>query len=426
VGWRISEEDFMKGITWLNDLKLRAGWGQVGSISNVPGLNQFSTLESNPSRTNYDINGTNTASVQGYRVNRLGNPGTKWETTETKNIGIDATFLNGRWDLTVNLYQNDTRDLLVDRLRNSLEPVVSQPLVNLGTMRNRGVEISLNNRGRIIGDLRYDVSLNFTHYRNELIKMNEEGTPRLQGLERLSNALITRQGAPVSSFYGFVLDGFYNSAAEISRGPVMDGATVGSWRFKDIDGDGKITTADRTLLGSPHPDFQLGTNIGLNWKNFDLMAFFFWNKGNEIWNHTRYFTDMRVFVGGVGRRVLEDSWTPQNQNAKLPRVGVGAENGFTSFITSNPNSYFVEDGSYFRAKTLQLGYRIPKNVSSKAALSDLRFYIQAQNLFTITKYTGADPDVQLIQNGEGDLYIGVDRAGFPNPKQFLFGVTASF
>ncbi len=426
VGWRVSDEAFMRGITWLSDLKLRAGWGRVGSISNVPGLNQFTTLESNPNRTNYDINGNNTSSVQGYRVNRLGNLGTKWETTETKNIGIDAAFAGGRWDLTVNLYQNDTRDLLVDRLRNGLEPVVDQPLVNLGTMRNRGVEVSLNNRGRLIGDLRYDVSLNFTHYKNQLIKMNEEGTPRLQGLERLSNALITRQGAPVSSFYGYVIDGFYNSQGEIDRGPATPGATVGSWRFKDLDGDNKITGNDRTILGSPHPDFQLGTNIGLNWRNFDLQAFFFWNQGNEIWNHTRYFTDMRVFVGGVGRRVLEESWTPQSQNAKLPRLGTGAENGFTSFITSNPNSYFVEDGSYFRAKTLQLGYRLPKNIGAKANLSDVRFYIQAQNLFTITKYTGADPDVQFIQNGSGDLYIGVDRAGFPNPKQFLFGLNATF
>jgi TonB-linked SusC/RagA family outer membrane protein len=431
VGWRITGEEFMRGISWLSDLKLRAGWGQVGSISNVPALNQFTTLQSAPNRTNYDINGTNTSSAQGYRVNRLANPGTKWETTTTKNIGIDAAFLGGKWDLTVNVYQNDTKDLLVDRLRNGLEPVVDQPLVNLGTMRNKGIEVSVNNRGHIIGDLKYDLSVNFTHYKNELIKMNNEGAPRFQGLERLSNALITRAGDPVSSFYGYVVDGFYNSQADIDKGPVMPGATIGSWRFKDISGpdgkpDGQITSADQTILGSPHPDFQLGTNLGLTWKNFDFMAFFFWNKGNEIWNHTKYFTDMRVFVGGISKRVLTDSWTPQNMNAKLPRLGVGAENGYTSFLTSVPSSYFVEDGSYFRAKTIQLGFHLPKSLSTKAYISDLRFYIQAQNLFTITKYTGADPDVQLLQNGSGDLYIGVDRAGFPNPKQFLFGLNATF
>jgi TonB-linked SusC/RagA family outer membrane protein len=426
IGWRLSEEGFMKGIGWLNDLKLRAGVGRVGSISNVPGLNQFSTLESNPSTTNYDINGANTASAQGYRVDRIGNPGTRWETTETKNVGLDASFLQNKWELTVNVFRNDTRDLLVPRLRNSLEPVVAQPLVNIGTMRNQGYEVSLINRGKIAGDLNYDVNLNFSRYRNELVKMNELGTPILIGLERLSNALITRAGDPVSSFYGYVIDGFYNSQGEIDKGPKMPGATIGSWRFKDIDGDGSITTADRTILGSPHPDFQFGTNIGLNWKNFDFMAFLFWNQGNQIWNHTKFFTDMRVFVGGVSKNVLTNSWTPQNMDAQLPRLGTGTENGYTSFITSNPNSYFVEDGSYLRAKTVQLGYRLPKSVAGKVFLSNARIYVQAQNLFTITKYTGADPDVQLIQNGQGDQYIGVDRAGFPNPKQFLFGLNVTF
>jgi hypothetical protein len=274
--------------------------------------------------------------------------------------------------------------------------------------------------------MKYDVSLNFTRYTNKLIKVNEAGTPLLIGLERLSNALITREGDAVSSFYGYVLDGFYNSQAEIDKGPTPPGATIGSWKYKDVNGDGKITTADRTILGSPHPKFQVGTNIGLNWKNFDLMAFFFWNQGNQIWNHTKYFTDMRVFVGGISTRVLTDSWTPQNMNAKLPRLGTGTENGYTSFVTSNPSSYFVEDGSYLRAKTIQIGYHVPKNLAAKIHLSDARFYVQAQNLFTITKYTGADPDVQLIQNGSGDQYIGVDRAGFPNPKQFLLGLNVSF
>ncbi|MEJ7830006.1 MAG: SusC/RagA family TonB-linked outer membrane protein, partial [Segetibacter sp.] len=135
---------------------------------------------------------------------------------------------------------------------------------------------------------------------------------------------------------------------------------------------------------------------------------------------------MRVFVGGVSKNVLTNSWTPQNMDAQLPRLGTGTENGYTSFITSNPNSYFVEDGSYLRAKTVQLGYRLPKSVAGKVFLSNARIYVQAQNLFTITKYTGADPDVQLIQNGQGDQYIGVDRAGFPNPKQFLFGLNVTF
>lgn len=436
IGWRISQENFMKSIGWLTDLKLRAGWGRVGSIGNVPVLNQYSTYTSTAGGTNYDINGTNTSSVTGYRVATIGNPTTKWETTESKNVGLDMSLLNGKWDLSVNVFKNDTKDLLVDRLRNSLEALSTQPQENIGTMRNTGFEISVNNKGTITGDLQYDVSLNFSHYKNQLIKMNNEGTVRFVGLDRLSNALVTKAGIPISSFWGYQIDGFYNTAADVTSGPKIGGAPgkIGTWKYKDISGpngkpDGDITTDDQTVLGNPHPKFQLGGNLGLNWKAFDFNAFLFWNYGNKIYNYTKYYTDMRVFVGGVSKRLLNDTWTPQNMNAKLPQLQTGAD-GFTGFVTGNSNSYYVEDGSYLRAKTVQLGYTFPKRLVEKLTLTNIRIYLQAQNLFTITKYSGADPDLSLINNDvnniRSDTYIGVDRAGFPNPKQFLFGINVSF
>jgi hypothetical protein len=364
-------------------------------------------------------------------VGTIGNPSTKWETTESKNIGLDLTILQGKWDFTVNVFSNDTKDLLVQRLRNSLEALATQPQENIGTMRNKGFELTVNNRGTITADLNYDVSLNFSHYKNELTKMNEEGTVRLVNLERLSAGLITRAGDPISSFYGYQIDGFYNTEADVNRGPKINGApgVVGTWKYKDIDGDGDITTADRTILGNPHPDFQLGANLGLNWRNFDFNLFLFWNQGNELYNYTKYNTDMRVFVGGVSTRVLNDTWTPQNTNAKLPVLQPG-QNGFTPFATGNSNSYFVEDGSYLRAKNIQLGYSLPKRLIEKIGLSNIRVYAQAQNLFTITDYSGPDPDLSLINNRVDDIqtdtYIGVDRSGFPTPKQFLLGLNVSF
>ncbi len=426
AGWRVSSEEFLKNVGWISNLMIRAGYGKVGSISNVPGLNQYSTFTSDPSSTNYDINGTNTSSTQGYRANTQGNPGTKWETTETKNIGLDLSILQGKWDFSANVFRNDTKDLLIRRQRNSLEPLVTQPLINIGSMRNQGFELSVNTRDKISNDLRYDLSLNFSRYKNELVKTNDEGSIFLQGLDRLSNALITRAGIPVSSFYGYQIDGFFNSAEEIAKGPKMTGATVGSWRYKDQNNDGVIDDKDRVVLGSPHPKFQLGTNIGVNYKSFDLNAFFFWNYGNQIYNYTKYYTDMRVFVGGVSTRVLNDTWTPGNMNAKLPQLGSGANNGFTSFTTSTSNSYYIEDASYLRAKTIQVGYTFSKNLISKVKLTNARIYLQAQNLFTITKYTGPDPDLSLISGNGTDQYIGVDRTGFPNPKMFLFGLNVSF
>lgn len=430
VAWRVSEEGFMKGINWLNDLKFRAGWGQMGSFANIPGVNPYYTFVSSPGRTNYDINGGNTSASQGYRAGQEGNPFTKWETTETLNFGLDASMFNGALDVTLDWYKKDTKDLLATQNRNGLEPLINKPFINVGDMRNTGFEVTVNHRGSFARDWRYNVGINYSMYKNEMIKINDEGTPLIVGLERLGNALRTTTGQPISSFHGFIVDGFWQDDADIAKGPAMDGAVVGSWKYKDINNDGKIDDNDRTFLGNPHPDFQMGINLGLGWKGFDFTAFFFWNQGNEIYNYTKYYTDMRVFVGGVSKDVLYNSWTPTNRNAKLPKLGPqGPENGFTSFTTSTSNSYYVEDGSYFRAKTLQLGYTLPRSLVNKASMENVRIYIQAQNLFTFTKYTGADPDLSIISRdpgGQGDRYMGVDLSGFPNPKQFLFGLSVTF
>ncbi len=431
AAWRISEENFMEGASWLTDLKLRAGWGQMGSQSNVPANNQYSTFISTAARTNYDINGNNTSAAQGYRAGVEGNVDTKWETTETINVGVDASITAARLNFSLDVYRKDTRDLLVPQLRNGLEPLIGKPLVNLGTMRNTGVDFSVGSGGKLAGALNYDVMLTFSHYKNEMTKLNEEGTPRLVGLERLSNALRTETGHPISSFHGFEIDGFFNSAADIAKGPLMNGnpGVVGSWRYKDQNNDGNVNDLDRVYLGSPHPDFQMGLNISLDYKNFDFTTFLFWNQGNEIYNYAKYYTDLRVFVGGVSTTVLNDSWTPTNTNAKLPALGAGAANGFTGFTTTTSNSYYIEDGSYFRAKIIQLGYTIPGSLTNKIKLQNVRLYVQAQNLFTITKYSGPDPDLSIISRDAGglrDLYIGVDLSGFPNPKQYLFGVSVNF
>ncbi|HEX2534028.1 MAG TPA: SusC/RagA family TonB-linked outer membrane protein, partial [Chitinophagaceae bacterium] len=429
AAWRVSEEAFMKDVSWINDLKLRASWGELGSISAVDPFNQYTTFVSDPTRSWYDIGGANNSASQGYIANRQGNDSTKWETTVSKNLGIDLTLLQGKWTFSADVFRNDTRDLLVPRQRIALEPIVTQPSINIGTMRNDGFEFALGNRGNITSDLSYNVNFAFTKYKNEIIKVNEEGSEFNGGVDRLNNVLVTKKGLPISSFIGYNIVGFYNNASDTAKGPKINGATpvIGSYRFQDVDGDNNITSADRVILGSPHPDFQLSTNIELNYKNFDFTAFLFWNQGNEIFNNTKYFTDFRVFVGGVSTRVLEDSWTPETAgSAKLPRLGNGAENGYTGFVTGNSNSYYVEDGSFFRAKTVQLGYTLPRSIAQRIKLSSLRVYAQAQNLFTITNYTGADPDVSLFSNSGNDRGIGVDRGGFPNPKMFLLGLNVNF
>jgi TonB-linked SusC/RagA family outer membrane protein len=428
VAWRVSEESFLQNVSWLTDLKLRGGWGQMGSQSNVEFNNQFFTFTSNPPLTNYDIAGSNTSSAQGYRQNREGNLDTKWETSETTNLGLDATLFNGKLDLTVDVYKKDTKDLLVDQFLGGLEPQLTKPRINIGTMRNTGIDVLLNYHGTASRSLTYDVGVTFSHYKNTMTKLNNENAPRIVNLERLNSAVRTELGQPISSYHGFVIDGFYNTAADLSS-VTMPGAVVGSWKYKDLNGDKQITDADRTFLGNPHPDFQMGLNLAVKYQGFDFTAFLFWNQGNEIYNYTKYYTDMRVFIGGVSTRVLNDSWTPTNQNAKLPLLAPGTANGYTSFTSSTSNSYYVEDGSYLRAKTLQIGYTLPKSLTNKFKISNMRIYVQGQNLFTVTGYQGSDPDLSLISRdpfGARDFYLGVDLGGFPNPKQYMAGLSVTF
>ena len=427
VGWRISEETFLQNVSWLDDLKLRFGWGQMGSIDNVSAGNQFTLFGSSVGSTNYDINRTNNGGAIGYRPNRVGSLTTVWEFSETNNFGLDASMFQSRLVFGFNYFINNTNDLLIGRVRNELEPVVNQqPAINLGQMRNEGFEASLSHRNQI-GDFSYDVTLLFTRYQNEVIDI--DGNPETfftRGAARLSNVVRTSVGEPVSYFWGYEIDGFFQNENELTQ-VQQDGAVVGSWRFKDLNGDGVINDQDQTNLGNPHPDFTTSLNVDLRWKNFDFNMFWFWNQGSDIWNHNRYFTDMRVFVGGVGSRVLYDGWTPQNPNALLPRLAPGGESGYTNFIRSNPSSYFVEDGSFLRLRTMQLGYNMDASTLGFLGISNLRLYVQGQNLLTITDYTGPDPDVTITgQNPNDDLKMGVDESGFPTPRQVLVGLNVTF
>jgi TonB-linked SusC/RagA family outer membrane protein len=435
LAWRVSDENFMQQYSWLNDLKIRAGWGIMGSISNVPAFNQYSTFSSTAGRNFYDISGGNIGSTQGYGVSAQGNLLTKWESTETTNIGLDMAFLQNSWSISLDVYNKNTRDLLVPSLRNGLEPLITKPLVNLGTMNNKGLDLQINNQGTVTGDLKYDVGLSFTHYKNRLTKLNDENTAQLVAANRMADVLITTKGQAISSFYGYQIDGFYNTQQDIDQGPRISGSPgqVGTWKYKDLDGDGNITPADRTVLGSPHPDFQMGLNVGLRWKNFDFNTFLFWSQGSEIFNYNKYYTYMNVLGGGIAKGKLNDAWTPETAaSAKTPALGVGPANGYTSFVTGNPTSFYIENGSFLRAKTLQVGYTIPAGITRKASISKLRVYAQVQNLFTITKYTGADPDLGLVsgsssdQSVRSDQNLGVDYSGFPTPKQLLVGLNLSF
>lgn len=423
VGWRLSEESFLQGLSFVTDLKLRAGWGQMGSERNVSQLNQYTTFRSNAGLSNYDINRNQNSLAVGYAAYNASSQDTKWETSESTNIGFDASLLNGSLDVSFSWFNTDTKDLLVGQPAPPSGGLLVQPSINLGKMRNRGFEFSITKRGNIAGDLQYDVNVNFTRYKNTAIDI--DGNPATffsNNASRLNNVWRTQAGFPVSSFYGYQLDGFFNSQAEVDA-LEMDGAKVGSWRYKDLDGNGIINDDDRTFIGNPHPKFVAGLNIGLRYKNFDFSTFLVWNYGNDLFNYTKYWTDMRVFIGGVSKRVLYEGWTPETQTGTLPQLGNGDTDGYTSFIRSTVSDYYLESGSYLRGRTIQIGYSVPSDVASKLKLTKARIYVQGQNFFTITKYSGPDPDIG-IQGG--DLTMGLDDSAYPNPRQYLVGLNLTF
>lgn len=416
VGWRISDEGFMDAVPFVSDLKLRAGYGVVGS-DQIDANNQFSTFQRNPQRSFYDIGGTNTTPRPGFDFNRLGNQRTKWEETATINAGMDVTLFDGLLELTLDVYDKQTRDLLVRIVRPATEGDFTAPFLNVGTVSNRGLDALLTYRGKALSDqLSYNVSLNFSHYRN---KVTSSGVDFFTSGTRYGNVSRTITGQPFGQFFGYVRDGFFQDEGEVANSPEQPGKGVGKWRWKDLNGDNVINADDRTFLGTPHPDFTSGINFDLAYKNFDLSMFFFWNYGNQIYNNVKWFTDFNGFQGNRSVKMLTDSWTPENPNASLPVLDIN-----DSFSNNRPHDYYVEPGSYFRAKTMQLGYRLPAGILSKVGASNVRVYVQGQNLFTITKYSGPDPD--LIDVGRGDLGLGVDYGRIPGQRQFLIGLNVGF
>ncbi|MCW3107760.1 MAG: TonB-dependent receptor plug [Segetibacter sp.] len=430
VGWRISDEPFFKSITGINSLMLRYGYGVLGN-DNISSLGFLSLFTIN-NDASYPINGSNTSYTPGVRHQTIANPDIKWEQTATSTFGIDATLLNNKLSVNLDLYNRETIDLVFEKELDASVyggSVARQP-INIGSMNNKGIDLALSYHGTASKDLRYDLSTTFSLYKNRVGKLAD---PFFEGdRTRIDPFNRSVTGQEFSSFFGYQIDGFFNDATELAA-LQQAGKFIGGWRYKDLSGpdgkpDGKITPDDRTFIGSPHPKFILGFNANVNFKGFDLSGFLYWKCGGQIANYTRYWTDFNTFQAGRTRRVLYESWTPENHNALLPRI---TSNDATSGTL--PVSYYIEPGGYLRLRNLQLGYTLPKTILDKFGIDRLRFYVQAQNLFTITKYTGLDPEITTVNTGRNDYTrrfadrnLGVDVANYPTAKSIIFGLNLGF
>jgi TonB-linked SusC/RagA family outer membrane protein len=420
LGWRVSQEGFMKELPFISDLKLRASYGEVGN-QDIRNYNFSNLYGGSVGSTFYDINSSGSPAT-GYALTARGNASTIWESAKTSNFGIDAAFLNNSLTMVLDIYKRNTDNLLYNPQLPGTAGSSSPPYVNIGAMENTGFDLALNYRKTVNKDLGFNIGLNISRYKNNIVKVENNSDFFLpnDGLDGRLNqqAFINKVGNPISSFRGFIVESLITTEAE--RANQYTGSVIGGLKFKDINGDGKITDDDRTIIGSPHPSLTAGLNLGANYKGFDLTAFMFGSFGNDIFNYTKMFSYFMNFNSNIGKDVLAIQGT--GNNPKISGSDVASRESST---------FFIENGSYVRLANLQLGYRLPKDLAKKVGVGGARLYIQGQNLLTFTGYSGVDPAVSSANIGGNSNVNDVSKSGFdggqyPANKITTIGLSLEF
>jgi len=432
AGWRVSNEPFMAWAdNWLEFLKLRVGYGETGN-DRIGNYNSFTTFASSLGAgfwagggSYYPISGNNTGGgAAGFKRDAFGNPNVLWEATKTTNLGLDATILDN-FNITVDLWQRVTEDMLYPKRIPDVLGQASAPSINVGEMKNVGLDVELGYQGTALNDeLTYNVALNASHYKNEIVKLSNVEEEFMEG-NYYREMVYTRaeEGTQFPEFYGYIVDGIFQTEEEAEAHPSAFGEEgtynePGHFKYRDVNSDGVINADDRTYIGDPHPDFTAGLNLRLNYKGIQLRANLYSSYGNEMVNYVRRWIDFNQFLGNRSERRLYESWgspyLDNNENATMPKAEQN-DNG-----SQVPSTYFVEDASYLRMQNLRISYDL-NNLINDERFRNIRIYGQGTNLFTITNYSGLDPEV----NTSG-INRGVDQGAWPTPRQFMFGVNVGF
>ena len=399
AGWDISKEDFFPSDGIINYMKIKGSWGQLGNQT-LPADNPTINISSlSESIANYAFNDGSIS--QGAYLNQVGNPGLKWETSETTNFGIDLGLLDSKLSVSAEYFVIETKDLITRdfSLISSTAIDAGAPLVNLGDIKNTGIDFSLGYSDATASGFTYDLSFNLSHYKNEVVSLI--GDAPVFGSTGIRNGEVnrTKVGGELAEFYGREVTGLDANGRMTFAG--------------DTDGDGDV----RNVIGSPHPDFTYGINLNLGYQGFDVAAFFNGSQGNDIYNYNKVFTEFGLFFLGNRSANVLNAWTPSNTNTDVPALSASYPLEETA-----PNSYLLEDGSFFRLKNLQIGYTLPDSAIGSIGADSIRIFLQGTNLFTITDYSGYDPEI--IQNN--NLNLGVDRRVYPFAKTFTIGTNIKF
>lgn len=407
VAWRVSDEAFMRHQQVFSNVKLRASWGALGN-DKIPASAAIPTVTNNLS----GVFGTTELLNFGASVITLANPFLQWELSSTLNAGIELGALDNRLTLELDYYNRATDKILVAVPIPDYVGSAGNPFVNAASVVNKGWDGTLNWRGSA-GKLRYRLGLLASTVNNKVVSLGT-GNEDLRGAVIAGEvATLTRIGDPIGAFYGYKVAGVYQSAEEIAQFPNQGIVRPGDLRFEDVNGDGIINPDDRTYLGSPIPNLIYGFNLGFDLGGFDFSADFNGVRGNKILN-------AKQMARGFGIPNFEtrflDRWTGPGTSNTEPRVTNG---GYPNF---NVSDQFLEDGAFFRLRSLQLGYSLPENIIAKAGLSNLRIYASGNNVFLWTNYSGYSPEV----GSENVLQVGIDNGIYPTARTFLFGLNANF
>jgi TonB-linked SusC/RagA family outer membrane protein len=419
--WRISNEDFMKNLSFIDDLKIKAGYGELGNES-IPQGRVPNLYENNLNTSNYSISGSNSTVSPGYNLFSLGNSDITWEITKTKNIGFDGILFNNKANFSFEYYQSKTSDMLLQKVADiTLLGHAEAPYANIGSMENKGFDFSFGYNGNLTKEIQFNASINVSAYKNKVLNLEKDDQFLLGSAARETFPSRTQAGHALASFHGFIIDGIIQNEEELNNTANYSGKAIGTFKYRDVVEDGVIDDKDRTFIGSPHPDFTYAINLGLTYKRFDLSTMFQGSQGNDIYNFTKFFTDYNSFPGAKSYRYL-NSWSPENPSGTLPKLTNSPAEHYSAASTD-----YIEDGSYLRLKNIQLGYNFSKEITSKIGVGSMRVYIQAKNLITWTKYSGLDPEINLQSYGGNNvnLDIGIDRGAYPVAKSLLIGVNVT-
>lgn len=418
AGWNFSEENFMDwSRSWLSQGKLRVGWGEIGNQTIPSGA--YLNLYSNSGYVLFD--GSN-LQLSGAR-SQVGNADLKWETTKQFDVGMDLSMFKGALRLSLDYYDKETSDMLVQVPVPASLGFPNTPWVNAGSISNKGFEITIDYDG-MINDFGYSINANLSTYRNKVKDLGSNANIPGTGVHLgYYSYTMTEVGKPIGYYYGYKLDGVFQTQQEVTDyvnngQQVMPNAKAGDFKFVDLNKDGQLNDLDRTMIGNPHPDFTFGFTLGANYKGFDFSAFFQGSVGNDLLNILKY-----DLYGGVGwynapKDILTKFWHGEGTTNKYYSIDADVR------LNREMSEWFVEDGSYVRLKNLQIGYTVPHDLTSKVKIDNLRVYFAVQNLFTITGYSGLDPEIGEY-NGN-PIYRGVDMGYYPQARTVMFGINMKF